>query len=83
MSRARPVPEDDMSEGHGAHHAHGEAPTQHGSHSWHMVACRIPMIAIAVVLVAIHAVGPGFLLVALACTAMMALMIDGGMDHGH
>lgn len=54
---------------------------RHGGHSWMMITCCIPMLLIAVALVAIGAASPGFLLVALACTAMMALMM-WGMDHG-
>jgi hypothetical protein len=46
-----------------------------------MVACCIPMLVIAVLLVATGAASPGFLVVALGCTAMMALMMRG-MDHG-
>ena len=46
-----------------------------------MVACCIPMIGIALALVATVAVGGGSLVVALACTAMMALMM-AGMGHG-
>ena len=51
----------------------------HGGHGWMMIACCIPMLVIAVVLVATGVAGPGFIVVALACTAMMALMM-GGMD---
>ena len=50
-------------------------------HSWMMLACCIPMLAIAIALVATGIVGPGFLFVAMGCTAMMALMMRG-MDHG-
>lgn len=52
-----------------------------GSHHWMMLACCIPMVVIAIALVATRTVGVGFLLIALACTAMMALMMRG-MDHG-
>lgn len=45
-----------------------------------MLICCIPMIVIAVALVAVGAVGPGFLFAALLCTAMMALMMRG-MNH--
>ena len=61
-------------------------PRQPGGHSggrghgWMMIACCIPMVAIAVILVATGVASPGFLFVALGCTAMMALMM-GGM-HG-
>lgn len=53
----------------------------HGGHGWMMIACCIPMLGIAVVLVATGVVGVGFIAVAVACTAMMALMMRG-MDHG-
>ncbi len=53
----------------------------HGGHSWMMIACCIPMLVIAIALVATGVASPGFLLAALACTAMMALMMRG-MDHG-
>jgi hypothetical protein len=45
-----------------------------------MIACCIPMLAIAVVLVAAGVVSAGFLLVAIGCTALMALMMRG-MSH--
>ena len=51
-----------------------------------MIACCIPMLVIAVVLVATGVVGAGFIFVALGCTAMMAFMMrgmnHGGMNHG-
>ena len=53
----------------------------HGRHGWMMVVCCIPMLAIAIALVAAGAVSSSFLLVAVACTAMMALMMRG-MNHG-
>ena len=49
----------------------------HGGHGWLMIACCIPMLVIAVALVATGVVGVGFIVVALACTAMMALMMRG------
>ena len=52
-----------------------------GRHGWMMVACCIPMLIIAIALVATGVVSIGFLVVALACTAMMALMMRG-MNHG-
>jgi hypothetical protein len=52
-----------------------------GGHSWLMIACCIPMLAVAVALVATGVAGPGFLLVAVLCTAMMAMMM-GGMHGG-
>jgi hypothetical protein len=52
-----------------------------GGHGWMMIACCIPMLVIAGVLVLTSVVSPGFLLIAVGCTAMMALMMRG-MDHG-
>jgi hypothetical protein len=46
-----------------------------------MIACCIPMLVIAIVLVATGVVSASFLIFALACTAMMALMMRG-MGHG-
>jgi len=54
----------------------------HGGHSWMMIACCIPMLAIAVALVATGVASPGFLLVAVLCTAMMALMMRGMHAEG-
>ena len=51
------------------------------SHSWMMIACCIPMLAIAIALVATGVVGVGFIFIALVCTAMIAMM-HGGMSHG-
>ena len=53
----------------------------HGGHGWMMIACCVPMLIIAIVLVATGVLGAGFIAVAIACTAMMALMMRG-MDHG-
>ena len=62
------------------------APSGHGRHGWMMIACCIPMLAIAVVLVATGVVGAGFLIVAVGCTLMMAVMMmgmgGGGPDRG-
>jgi hypothetical protein len=55
-------------------------PNRRGHHSWMMVACCVPMVAIAVVLVALGAISIGFLLVVVACVALMALMMRG-MSH--
>ena len=52
------------------------------SHSWMMIACCVPMLVIALVLVATGVVGVGFLLVAVACTLMMALMMGGTGQPG-
>ena len=64
------------------HTGHNVA-THHG-HSWMMIICCIPMLLIAVALVATGAASPGFILVALMCFAMMALMMramPGGDDR--
>jgi hypothetical protein len=47
-----------------------------------MIACCIPMLVIAVLLVATGVASPGFLFGALACTAMMALMMRGMSGSG-
>jgi hypothetical protein len=51
------------------------APHNHGGHSWLMIACCIPMLIIAVALVATDVVSSGFLIIAIACTTMMAVMM--------
>ena len=50
---------------------------RHGGHSWMMIACCIPMLVIAVALVAAGVVSVGFIFIALICTLMMALMMRG------
>lgn len=65
------------------HESPSEQPA-HGGHGLMMLVCCIPMLAIAVLLVATGVAGSGILLVALGCTAMMAMMMwsmPGG--HGH
>ncbi len=68
-------------------HQHGGQPTGtgghggHGGHGWMMIVCCIPMLAIAIILVATGKASPAFLLVAVGCTLMMAMMM-GGMSHG-
>ena len=49
----------------------------HGGHSWMMIACCIPMLVIAIVLVATGIAGVGFIVAAVMCTAMMAMMMRG------
>jgi hypothetical protein len=46
-----------------------------------MIACCIPMLVIGVILVATGVASPAFLLAAVGCMAMMAMMM-GGMRHG-
>jgi hypothetical protein len=62
-------------------HPAEKAPAGHGAHGWMMMACCIPMLVIAVVLVATGVVNSGFLLTAIACMAMMAVMMR--MMPGH
>ncbi|QUW85877.1 hypothetical protein SMIR_40995 (plasmid) [Streptomyces mirabilis] len=75
----RPTP--DLSKPPDSHGAHGN----HGGHGWMMLACCIPMILIAVALVATGVVGVGWLLVAFTCVALMALIMraTSGGDGGH
>lgn len=65
-----------------AEHARG-----HGGHGLMMIACCIPMLVIAVALLATGVVGPSFLIVAVACTAMMVFMMramaGGDQAGGH
>ena len=56
-------------------------PKSAGGHGLMMIACCIPMLVIAIALVATGVVGASFIFVAVACTAMMALMMRG-MNHG-
>lgn len=53
----------------------------HGGHGWMMIACCIPMLVLAVILVATGVASPGFLVAAVGCTLMVALMMRG-MSHG-
>jgi hypothetical protein len=59
----------------------------HAGHGWMMIACCIPMLVIAIVLVATGVAGVGFIFAAVMCTAMMAMMMrmmssGGGDDRG-
>ncbi len=68
--RAQDVPNDQTSQPeHGGGHS--------GHSHWLMIACCIPMLAIAIVLVAAGVASAGFIVVALACTLMMAMMMIG------
>ena len=49
--------------------------TGHGGHGWMMIVCCIPMLIIAIALVAAGVVSAGFLLLAVGCMAMMFLMM--------
>ena len=48
-----------------------------GGHSWMMIACCIPMLVIAIALVATGTVSASFLVFAIMCTLMMAMMMRG------
>jgi hypothetical protein len=67
-ARQQPEPAEDT---HGAHQGH----------AWMMLICCIPMLVLAALLVATGVAITGFLFAALACTAMMALMMRA-MGHG-
>ena len=66
---------------HQGHVSRPEQDARHGKHGWMMIACCIPMLAIAGILVATGVLSAGFLLFAIGCTVMMALMMRG-MGHG-
>lgn len=71
-----PAPHD----GHGDHGGHG----RYGRHRLMMIACCVPMLAIAAALVATGAISVSFLLFAIACTTLMFLMHGGSGQHtGH
>jgi hypothetical protein len=79
---SRRVASDDNDHRHPAANGTGGHGGQ-GGHGWMMIACCIPMLLIAVLLVATGAASVGFLGAAIVCTVMMALMMRG-MDHsGH
>ena len=59
-----------------------EHETQHTGHHWMMLACCIPMLVIAIALVAAGVVGFGFILAALGCTAMMFMMMRAMGNQG-
>jgi hypothetical protein len=49
-----------------------------GGHGhWLMIACCVPMLVIAVALVATGVAGAGFVIAAILCTAMMGAMMFG------
>ena len=62
-------------------HRHPSEAPAHAGHGLMMIACCIPMLVIAIALVATGVVSASFLILALVCTAMMALMMRG-MGHG-
>lgn len=79
-TRARAMKAHQSAEGSGRGDGHG----WYGWHGWMMMICCIPMLVIAVALVAAGMVGAGFLVFAVVCTAVMALMMRGMHDAaGH
>jgi hypothetical protein len=60
--------------------APGASRRSRGGHGWMMIACCIPMLVIAGILVATGVASPGFLAAAVGCTLIMALMMRG-MGH--
>ncbi|HEX6758847.1 MAG TPA: hypothetical protein VF086_10645 [Propionibacteriaceae bacterium] len=61
-----------------------QADQPHSSrHGWTMIAFCLPVLVVAVILVATKVVGVGFLLVAVACPLMMAMMRGMGHGSGH
>ena len=60
---------------------HGDASAGRHSHGLIMLACCIPVLLIAVVLVAAHVVNASAIVFALGCILMMAFMMRG-MNHG-
>ena len=79
-----PLGRNDLGHEHAAGH-NGHGADSRGGHGWMMIACCIPMLLIAVLLVVTGAASVGFLGAAIACTVMMALMMramdSGGHDH--
>ena len=62
-------------------HAPDQKEGKHGHSHWMMIACCIPMLVIAIVLVATGVAGASFIVAAIMCTAMMWMMMRG-MSHG-
>ena len=69
--------------GHDDHTEHPGA-GGHSRHRWMMIACCIPMLVVAVALIASGTVGIGGIVFALACVGMMAaMMFSMGGEHRH
>lgn len=52
-------------------------------HNWRVSACCVPMLAIVIALVASGTAGAGVVVLALGCTAVMALMMGAMGGHAH
>jgi hypothetical protein len=59
----------------GTKHTHDSGDHGGGHGHWLMIACCIPMLVIAIVLVASGTAGSGFIFAAIMCTAMMWMMM--------
>ena len=59
-----------------------ESNDHRGGHDWMMIACCIPMLVIAIALVATGVAGAGFIFAAIMCTAMMWMMMRGMSGTG-
>jgi len=55
----------------------------HAGHKWMMMACCVPMLAIAIALVVSGTADAGVIILAIGCALMMALMMGGMGGHGH
>ena len=62
-------------------HAGASVHRGHAGHGW-MLACCIPMLLVVIALVVTGVVSASAILYALACVAMMAVMM-AGMGRGH
>lgn len=60
-----------------AHDHGGSGSAGHRGHGWLMIACCIPMLVVVGIMVASGVVDVVFLFLALACTALMAFMMQG------
>ncbi len=64
-----------MSQPHAYDTRADDTATSHHGHGWMMIVCCIPMLIIAVALVATGIASAGFLLAAVGCTVMMVMMM--------
>ncbi|MEU1821255.1 hypothetical protein ABZ502_02215 [Streptomyces abikoensis] len=63
-------------------HASSPGHGKRGGHGWMMIACCVPMLVAAIMLVATGLLSPEFLITAVMCMGMMALMMRGmGRDN--
>ena len=76
----------DQHVGHQPDHPSAQQSHDHGGHAghkWMMIACCVPMLVIAIALVASGTVGAGVIVLAVGCTLIMVLMMGGIGGHGH